>query len=412
MQVKDFISKDITEKISDIKSKFDITKATNIIKINDNGEKIGFIDIVISGGGVKNISMLGSLYALEELGFRFRKVAGTSAGAIIASMIMGCREDVREKKSERILSIISDLNLMDLVDGGDDAEDLLISYSKKKDSNFFTNIFRKCRLGINVFRNINEIKNSFGINPGIKFVKFMEDSLRTLNYGSIFGVSELYLKLDKETELDLDFQVVVSDISNKKKAIFPRDLKNYFKDINNISISDIIRCSMSIPLFFKPFYCKDFSINQSDIINKNIVFVDGGLVSNFPLNIFDCGVNGNIGSFESPKCPTFGLVIDENGNDIKENKVKELHSILDYSMSIIATATEYGDKDYIEKDPHSKSRIIRISNLVSKNKRISTTDFFISNFDKIKLFKNGVETTLEKINNWNFEEYIHKYRKI
>ena len=45
------------------------------------------IDGVFSGGGLKGFALVGAYQVLEEKGFRFQRLAGTSAGAILASFI-------------------------------------------------------------------------------------------------------------------------------------------------------------------------------------------------------------------------------------------------------------------------------------------------------------------------------------
>ena len=44
-----------------------------------------FCDLVCEGGGIKGIALLGAIYYLNEQGYEFKKIAGTSAGAIVAS---------------------------------------------------------------------------------------------------------------------------------------------------------------------------------------------------------------------------------------------------------------------------------------------------------------------------------------
>ena len=44
-------------------------------------------DLALEGGGVKGIGLVGAVLVLEEAGYSFRGVAGTSAGAIAASLI-------------------------------------------------------------------------------------------------------------------------------------------------------------------------------------------------------------------------------------------------------------------------------------------------------------------------------------
>ncbi len=44
-------------------------------------------DLALEGGGVKGIGLAGAVLALDEAGYSFARVAGTSAGAIAASLV-------------------------------------------------------------------------------------------------------------------------------------------------------------------------------------------------------------------------------------------------------------------------------------------------------------------------------------
>ena len=44
-------------------------------------------DLVLEGGGVKGIGLAGAVIALDKAGYRFPRIAGTSAGAIAAALI-------------------------------------------------------------------------------------------------------------------------------------------------------------------------------------------------------------------------------------------------------------------------------------------------------------------------------------
>src|SRR5437762_8485689 len=44
-------------------------------------------DLVLEGGGVKGIGLVGAANVLMERGYTFRRIAGTSAGAIVAALI-------------------------------------------------------------------------------------------------------------------------------------------------------------------------------------------------------------------------------------------------------------------------------------------------------------------------------------
>src|SRR5690242_7339609 len=45
------------------------------------------VDLVFKGGGIKGIALVGALAALEEHGFRPGRCVGTSAGAILTSLV-------------------------------------------------------------------------------------------------------------------------------------------------------------------------------------------------------------------------------------------------------------------------------------------------------------------------------------
>jgi NTE family protein len=51
-------------------------------------------DLVLEGGGVKGIALVGAISELAERGYRFHKVAGTSAGSIVGALVAaGTRPD-------------------------------------------------------------------------------------------------------------------------------------------------------------------------------------------------------------------------------------------------------------------------------------------------------------------------------
>src|SRR5262245_35242807 len=61
-------------------------------------------DLVLEGGGVKGIALAGAVAALEQRGYRFHKVAGTSAGAIVGALVAA------GASGRRLREIMEDLN--------------------------------------------------------------------------------------------------------------------------------------------------------------------------------------------------------------------------------------------------------------------------------------------------------------
>src|SRR3954454_18255071 len=44
-------------------------------------------DLVLEGGGVKGIGLVGAISVLEERGWKFNRVAGTSDGSIVGALV-------------------------------------------------------------------------------------------------------------------------------------------------------------------------------------------------------------------------------------------------------------------------------------------------------------------------------------
>src|SRR6266508_1901736 len=82
-------------------------------------------DLVLEGGGVKGIGLVGALKVFGDAGYRFRRVAGTSAGAIVGSLAAAgvppdqlqriTREDdpgsaLEPERSYKLVVIVSDIS--------------------------------------------------------------------------------------------------------------------------------------------------------------------------------------------------------------------------------------------------------------------------------------------------------------
>jgi NTE family protein len=54
------------------------------VGMTQQGGAVSFdADLVLEGGGVKGIGLVGAYCALKETGYRFHRIAGTSAGSIM-----------------------------------------------------------------------------------------------------------------------------------------------------------------------------------------------------------------------------------------------------------------------------------------------------------------------------------------
>lgn len=185
---------------------------------------------VFQGGGVKGIAHIGALKALEERGFVCAKAAGTSVGAIIASLLM-CGYN-----SYEMTNIIRTLDITSL------------------------------RLRSSPIKIIKEL-GLYSSLPLLTYLNYLYEQK---------GVST-YQDLKEGTSYRL--KVIATDITKRKQIVFPDDLKSYNLNPDRFSVATSVVMSATYPLFYKPFK-----------LNNNLV-VDGSIANNFPLDVFGFNVD-------------------------------------------------------------------------------------------------------------------------
>ncbi|HPZ26465.1 MAG TPA: patatin, partial [Kaistella sp.] len=173
-----------------------------------------------------------------------------------------------------------------------------------------------------------------------------------------------------------------------------------------------VRSSMAIPLFFEPViqqidrsdvkiienWAKIF-VNQHDIPNQGI-FVDGGSISNFPINIFH---NEKI---IIPRLPVFGIRI----NDVKPNSDTEIKTLGNYAGRILNTMKSNYDKDFLTKNNfYEKYSIADIDTYLTK---ANWLDFNMSEENKKALFLKGVESAIDFLEKFNWLDYKTNRAKV
>jgi NTE family protein len=111
--------------------------------------------------------------------------------------------------------------------------------------------------------------------------------------------------------------------------ILPDDLILYDIDPLDFSIAKAVRMSISIPLFFKPVKLKH-KTGMS-------LIVDGGILSNYPIWIFD-------GQGE-PKRPTIGLKLIEDNQSLTSKGKTDLISFI---IDIVSAMLNKNEEIYVK----------------------------------------------------------------
>src|SRR5438309_1182275 len=86
-----------------------VLRATSGLDGNRAGD---YVDLVFEGGGVRGNALVGALKVLEEHEFKAQNVAGTSAGAIVATALAA------GYTADQQLKILSKLDFTQFIDRG------------------------------------------------------------------------------------------------------------------------------------------------------------------------------------------------------------------------------------------------------------------------------------------------------
>lgn len=393
----------------------DFTKSNNVIEILNELRKLEmplkhhsdiideqgnqYVDLVQEGGGVLGVSLLGYTYVMEEMGIRFFSLAGTSAGAI-NTLLLATYGKIDEKKSEKILETLITKNLFDFVDGPPASKKLVKS------------VINSSWIGIKIFWALCSIKyliENKGLNPGNDFYNWVRNILREHNVICQLQLTQLRagrssgLRVREGINRSIDdlipkLKIIAADITTETRVIFPEMNELYWDIPNSVNPAEYLRSSMSIPGFFQPYKIKlgnyvrkedwvDLAKYHGDL-PQEAVFVDGGIMSNFPIDVFHNKKN-------VPRLPTFGVKL---GDD--RNVVNKVDSIPQFLMSIFNSARHVLDYTFLLQNSDYEKLITKVD-VGSHN----WLNFSMSDEEKIDLFIRGAKAAGEFLKKFDWEEY-------
>ena len=293
-------------------------------------------NLVFKGGGVKGIAYAGAYKALEEKGLteNIKRVDGTSAGAIISFLIaIGCG-------STEITYILNELK------------------------------FKKLETGLNPLR----LFTKYGLFSGDWFYNWLKERLKDNGLDENITFKDLN-SLAKNNKKFKDLYVFAVSLNRENVVGFSVDRTP------DVKIVDAVRGSMSIPGFFKAWTFKEM---------PNELFVDGGLIYNYPMSVFDNKefLKGN----ESVNKRTLGFYLGNKGTG--ESKIKNdlnFNEPVKYIGKLFSTLID-GETLNFKRRQQDVARTIFLPDY-----GISATKFDISKDEIEKLYKGGYDNTLDNL---------------
>ena len=303
-------------------------------------------DLVLEGGGVKGIGLAGAVIELDAAGYHFPRVAGTSAGAIAAALVAAL--NAAGQPLSQLHDILATVDYPKFMDAG--------------------RVEAAAHLAMHM-----------GLYDGRYLTDWLGDALKTIGV-TTFG--QLRLEdpgADSRWAPSQRYSLVVhtADITRGRCVRLPWDYPAYGKEgIDDLPIVDAVRASMSIPFFFEPvrFHAPAGDVDGVHYDAAKITWVDGGLLANFPVEVFD-RTDGS-----PSRWPTIGLKLSARETTIAAGR--DVTNVVAEGVACLHTLLDNADRYYLTSDKAARTIFI-------DNAGVKSTDFHLDGSAQARLLANG-----------------------
>jgi len=307
--------------------------------IEETKDKKTYKYLVLSGGGMKGLAYCGAMDVLEKESIlqNIKGFAGSSAGSIVASLLA-----VGYNAKE----------LQNIIFG--------IDYNKIIDDKW------------GVFRDAINIIEDFGLAPGDYFVDLIGKFIEKKTGNKDYTINDLY------KDKGITLVITGTDMNHKKTIYFSPNNKNN-KSRGDISIRQAVRISMSIPFLFEP------------VTYDGCMCVDGGVLDNYPLHVFDGEYPGDPNA-RLNQCPPnhevlgLNIMTDDEKSGYDNNTKDQIDNFWEYSVAYLDLFLKENDRRMM-----TPSYWKRTINIITPD--IPLTKFNLSDKEKNELIDRGREYT-------------------
>jgi NTE family protein len=253
-------------------------------------------DLVFEGGGAKGMAFAGALQVFADAGHSHRRVVGTSAGAITA-MLTGAGYTPAELTVECTKTDAAGnpvfASFMDPPVETDFTQDLIEgceTIALMKAAGFpFSGVMQnieekiiKALLHLELYRELFSFNECGGFYAGDKALEWFRERLVAK------GMAADITWADFAKKTGVDVSVVTTDVTDKESVVLNA------RTAPGVPVAESVRMSMSIPfvwreMIWKPEWGTYNMLDANGQITRRQkagnIFVDGGVLSNFPLRL-------------------------------------------------------------------------------------------------------------------------------
>src|SRR4051812_23890473 len=325
-------------------------------------------DLVLEGGGVKGLGLVGAVRRLMRAGYAFPRVAGTSAGSIVAAFLAAGASEAQ------LGDMMGRLEYPKVSDRAPPKIPLLSE-------------------GISLLRRRGAYEGDYVHD----FVRRELGELGVTTFADL-RVDDRDADRNLESHHRCRLVVMATDVTRGRLLRLPWDYPRLNLDPDEQLVADAVRASMSIPLYFEPVTLRDGRTGEETTL------VDGGILSNFPIEIFDRTDGAH------PRWPTFGVRV------MPDLPAGFAHLVPGTGLSalpplrlleqVVATAIVGHDQTYLNRPCVSRRAIV-----------VNTDAVGVVQFDapadvRAQVVANGETAADQFLDEWDWERYQRECRGV
>ena len=335
-------------------------------------------DLALEGGGVKGIGLAGAVLVLDEAGYAFPRVAGTSAGAIAACLIASI-----SKAGKPIPAMRTYLGQLE--------------FAKFMPESALHRWFDHQGGALEMIGDAAILTHRIGLYTGDYLAEWLQPILDGLGVRTF---ADLKITQSDDPGMSLPpnkrYRLLVhtSDLTRGELVQLPWDYGYYGLPADQEEVVRAVRASMSIPFFFEPVMVEanatevDVAMPDGRVIKQHydagsVTWTDGGMLRNFPIGAFD-RVDG-----QPARWPTIGVKL----SSLQTNFGPTQASGTALSVAVRALHTMMNEWDRYNIEETTAARTIFVPNA-----GLTATQFDLTTDQQNELFINGVRSATQFVN--------------
>lgn len=264
-------------------------------------------DVVFEGGGAKGSAFVGALTALKQEGHTTRRLIGTSAGAITATLLAAgySPEEMLAAVNEKLNGAPRFTSFMDRPRACDFSEE------QKENSEimralrtihvpmFADHVVLNMLLQSPFYPQLFSFVECGGLFAGIEFVEWLTEKLGAKGITADDTLATFFAKKQ------VDLSVVASDTTDIEMLVLNH------RTAPGLPVVWAVRMSMSIPFVWREVVWQDSWGPYRGRRKTGNIIVDGGVLSNFPIRLIADPAPDLMGDTDPYAALNLGLMLDE-----------------------------------------------------------------------------------------------------